>query len=134
MTTPLNAETARVPLLSPATDTGLFVGAILLRLSETLNKRILGAGGLFTPNQILADFEAVTGQKAKINKITFDQMKAGMAPAVAEELTANFQLIDEWYYPGEPEDEVQKSIDLVVEAGLEKPTTWKDFVAKNFKA
>lgn len=117
-------------------DTGLFVGAILLQLAGTLNKRILGAGGLVTPNQIIADFESATGQKATIKSITYDQAKAGLAsrgPNVAEELTANWQLMDDWYYAGEPEDEVQKSIDLVVKAGLEKPTTWKEFVTKHFK-
>jgi hypothetical protein len=108
----------------------------LLQLTETLNKRILGAGGLVTPKQAVADFESATGQKATIRSISYEQSKAGLASRgaeAAEELTANFQLMDDWYYAGEPEDGVQKSIDLVVKAGLEKPTTWKEFVTKNFK-
>jgi hypothetical protein len=132
----LNPDTAKIPLFSPASDTGLFVGAILLQLEETLNKRILGAGGLVTVNQVVADFEATTGKKATVSPMSFDDFKAGMESRGADaaaELTANFQLIDDWYYAGEPEDGVQKSIDLVVKAGLEKPTTWKEFVHKNFK-
>ena len=50
-------------------------------------------------------------------------------------VTTNFELvISPGYYAGEPGDAVDKSIDLVAKSGLRKPTSWKDYAAKNFKA
>merc|ERR1712115_14731 len=43
-TTPFNLDT-KVPLYDPAADTGTYVAAILLKLDETLNKRVLGSAG-----------------------------------------------------------------------------------------
>ena len=122
-----------MPMINIADDAGTFVAASLLQMSETLDKSILAAGAVITPNQVVEDFKAATGKEAKLVPITYDQFKGFLPPPVAEELTENMKLIEDWYYAGEPKDGVQKSIDLVAKAGLKKPTTWKEFVAKNFQ-
>jgi hypothetical protein len=64
-----------------------------------------------------------------------DMFKSFLPPAQADELAANFELMeDPGYYVGEPADAVDKSIKLVTKtAGLGKPTTWKEYVKTHFK-
>jgi uncharacterized protein YbjT (DUF2867 family) len=133
-TTPFNKDT-KVPLYAPASDTGLFVAAILLKQDETLNKRVQGASGYITPEQLIKQFSEVTGVEAQYYHLTWDEYKANMPPAAAEELAANFQLVVDYdYYVGEPADAVDKSVELVKSAGLNAPTSWADFVKKNYKS
>jgi uncharacterized protein YbjT (DUF2867 family) len=133
-TSPFPPETTKVPLYSPADDTGTFVAAALLLPDETLNKRILGCAGYITPNQIVKDFTEATGIEAGFKQLTWDEFKANLPPVAAEELTANFKLVVDFdYYVGEPEDGVDKSLDLVKRAGLKAPMTWKEYAKKNWQ-
>jgi nucleoside-diphosphate-sugar epimerase len=133
-TSPFPPETTQLPLYSPAEDTGTFVAAALLLLDETLNKRILGTAGYITPNQIVKDFKEATGVEAGIKQLTWEQFHDALPPVSADELTGNFKLVvDFGYYVGEPEDGVEKSLDLVKRAGLKAPVTWKEFAKKNWK-
>jgi hypothetical protein len=129
------AHDLKVPLHDPASDTGLFVAAILLNPQKTLNTRFLGASGYFTVDQLVEGFKVATGYKAKLNTLPIDTWASFLPEAVRDELKGNFELvISPGYYAGEPGDAVDKSIDLVAKSGLRKPTSWKDYVAKNFKA
>jgi uncharacterized protein YbjT (DUF2867 family) len=134
-TVPFNPDKTKVPMLSPAEDIGRFVGAVLLDLPGTLNKRVLASSGYVTPNQAAAVFAEATGEKAGTMQITMDQFKSYLPPASAEELGGNMQLIeDPGYYVGEPSDALDWSIGLVAQhEGLGKLVTWKDYVTKNFK-
>ncbi|KIW02849.1 uncharacterized protein PV09_05904 [Verruconis gallopava] len=132
-TTPFNRDT-KVPLYNPGEDTGTFVAAILLLGDETLNKRVLGSAPYITPEQMVKDFNDATGLSAEFMQISWDQFKAALPPAAAEELTGNFKLVVDFdYYVGEPADGVEKSIDLVKRAGLKPPMTWGEYVKKNWK-
>jgi hypothetical protein len=133
LATPLNPKT-KMDMIDIVADAGLFVAASLLLLPDTLNKRVLGAGSVITLEQLVEDFKAATGKDAQLVTIPYDKFKSFLPPPVADELVANMQLIDDpGYYIGEPADGVEQSIDLVVKAGLRKPNTWKEFVAKNFQ-
>jgi hypothetical protein len=126
--------TTKIPIIDIASDTGLFVSAVLLNLEQTLNKRILGSSGYYEAGQIVRDFEQASGKKAIFNQITYEQFRSFLPAPVADELTGNFQLIeDPGYYAGEPASAVDDSINLVTRAGLRKPTSWADFVSQNFK-
>ena len=133
-TTPFNLDT-KVPLYDPAADTGTYVAAILLKLDETLNKRVLGSAGYITTEQLIKQFTEVTGVEADYMHLTWDQFKANMPPAAAEELAGNFQLVVDYdYYIGEPADAVDKSLELVKSVdGVKAPTTWAEYVKKNYK-
>jgi hypothetical protein len=121
-------------LIDIVADAGSFVAASLLQLSESLNKRVLGTSGVITPKQMVEEFKAVTGKDAKFVHLTYDQFKGFLPPAAAEELVGTMQLIeDPGYYVGEPAGAIQESIDFVAKAGLSKPITWKEFVAKHFQ-
>lgn len=133
MTTPIDPK-SQMPMVDIVEDAGLFVAASLLQLPETLNKRVLGYGEIITPEQIVEDFKAATGKDAKLVHISYDTFKSFLPPPVADELTENMRLIESpGYYVGEPASAVQESIDLVAKAGLHKPTTWKEYVAKHFE-
>merc|ERR1711981_688048 len=122
-TTPFNLDT-KVPLYDPAADTGTYVAAILLKLDETLNKRVLGSAGYITLEKMIKEFTEVTGVEAEYMHLTWDQFKANLPPPAAEELAGNFQLVVDYdYYVGEPADGVEKSLELVKGAGLKAPTT-----------
>jgi NmrA-like family len=134
-TVPFSPSNTKMPACAPAEDAGLFIAAILLHGKDTLGKRVLGASGWISADEMVKGFSEVTGHKAKSNQITFKQFHDFMPPAAADELTGNFQLIeDPGYFVGEPADALDKSIELVTSAGLRKPTSWNDFVKKHFKA
>ncbi|RMZ83058.1 hypothetical protein DV738_g1338, partial [Chaetothyriales sp. CBS 135597] len=125
----------KIPLIDPTHDPGLFVAAILLNPEETLNKHIIGSSGYVPTSQIVEDFEAVTGRKAKLNTLPIDEWAALLPEGVRDELTGTFKLIeDPGYFAGEPADAVDKGLELLARSGLPKPTTWKEYVAKHFKA
>ncbi|RMZ86478.1 hypothetical protein DV736_g6296, partial [Chaetothyriales sp. CBS 134916] len=129
------APNVKIPLIDAAHDTGLFVAAILLNLQETLNRRILGTSGYLTASQLVEDFEAATGQKAKLNTLPIDTWATFLPEGSRDELKGNFQfIVAPGYYAGEPADAVDKSLDLLAVSGLRKPISWKDYVAKHFKA
>jgi len=128
-------ETTQVPFIDAADDTGIWIAAILLNLDSTLNKRVAAAGDVLTPNQMAKAVAEVSGKKASVNKVTWEQYKGFLPPAIAEELTANMQLISDYgYYVGEPADAVEQGKALVEKSGLRKPITWREFVQKNLKA
>ena len=132
---PFDPKTTRLPLFDAADDTGLFVSAILLHGSATIGKRILAATGYFTPDEIAGTYSEVTGIKTVTNQITWKQFRDALPPPVADEIMANFQLVESpGYYVGEPTDALDKSIELVTSAGLRKPTSWKTYAEKNTKA
>jgi hypothetical protein len=121
-------------LIDIVSDAGLFVSAILLRPEETLGKRIAASGGIFSGQQLVDDFNEVTGNKAAYVAIDYKTWGSFLPEAVREDLVGNFRLIGEYgYYVGEPVDTVEQSHKLVAEAGLRKPVAWKEFVAKSFK-
>jgi uncharacterized protein YbjT (DUF2867 family) len=131
--TPFNKDT-KIPLYDPASDTGTFVAAILLKPDETLNKRVQGASPYITPEELIKQYTEVTGVEATYHHLTWDEFKANLPPAAAEELAANFQLLVDFdYYVGEPADAVEKSLELVKSAGLKAPVNWAEFVKKNYK-
>ncbi|KAI9838861.1 MAG: hypothetical protein M1819_004068 [Sarea resinae] len=133
--------TTPVPLLSPGTDTGLFVSSLLSHYPATLGTSILGASGWYTPAQIVDTITAVSGQKCTYTQLSEAQLKAGlmaqgqagaggggMSEEKAEEIVENFRLVTEWGYfgPGGKEG-VEDSIKLLDT----KPTTFKQFVERN---
>jgi hypothetical protein len=104
---------------------GRFVKAALKHYPSTLGRRILAATDYYTPARLVAEFSEVTGHKAQAVQIPADTFKSSLPPPVAQEILENILLLeDPGYFGGE---------DLGPSKGLldEKPTDWKDFVAKN---
>lgn len=131
-TTPLKADTAKIPLFDPASDTGLFVAAQLLQGKASLGKRILGSSGYVTPNEAAAIYSKITRNKAAINTIPLEVFKGFLPPAAAEDLAGNMQLVNEpGYYVGEPAGALEDSIKQVEEAGLPGLMTWEKYVVKH---
>lgn len=132
--TPFPPDSTRIPLFDPASDTGLFVAASLLLSDETLNRRVLAAGGYVTPNEVASIVTEITGKPVIVKSITFEQFHGFLPPPVADELTGNFELVvDPGYYVGEPADALDKSIALVAKAGLRKPVSLKDYIQKQIE-
>jgi len=135
LTLPFPPETTKVPLYSPADDTGTFVAAALLLPEETLNQRIAGCAGYISPAQMVKDFTEATGEEASYKELTWEQFHTALPPPAADELTGNFKLVvDFGYFVGESEDFVERSLALVKKAGLKAPVTYKEYAKANFKA
>jgi hypothetical protein len=133
-TTGWDPSTTQIPFIDVVADTGLYIAAILLNLPSTLNKRIAAAGDVLSPNKLAEAVASKSGKEAKANQVSWETFKGFLPPAIAEELTANMELIVEpGYYVGEPADAVQKGHELIAKSGLRKPHTWKDFVEQNLK-
>jgi hypothetical protein len=122
--------TTPIPLLDAVADSGLYINAILLNLEATLNKRIAACGGFFTPEQIVKDYEAVTGNKVQLNAgIGYEAWSQFLPAIMREELIGNFQLIESpGYYVGEPADTVDQGYELLAKSGLRKPHTFKEYL------
>ncbi|KAL1615331.1 hypothetical protein SLS54_009112 [Diplodia seriata] len=123
---PVSAK-ARFPLVDIAEDTGKFVKAIIKNRDKLLGGQVYGAADYYTPEQILAEYEEVTGKKTRFVQVSNEQYKGFLPEKIAEEMLENHLFIeDPGYYNG---------ADLKDSLGLleEKPVTWKEFVAKSFK-
>ncbi|GME32830.1 NmrA-like protein [Neofusicoccum parvum] len=120
------SEKARFPLVDIAEDTGKFVKAIIKNREKLLGAQVFGAAGYYTPSQILADYEEATGKKTRFVQVSNEQYKKFLPDPIAEEMLENHLFVeDPGYYNGASLDE---SLGLLEE----KPTSWKDFVAKTF--
>lgn len=124
----------KLPMIDIGNDAGLFVAAILLNLPDTLGKRVAASGGYITPDEAVKTFSEVTGKKAVYNQLPWDLWSSFLPPKAKEEMTANWHLNENpGYFGGEPVDAVEQGQALVAKAGLRKPSSWKEFVAANFK-
>lgn len=105
--------------------TGKFVKAAITHYPETEGRRILAAMDYYTAPQIIKEFTEVTGLKAEVVRVPGETFKSFIPAPMAEELLENMLLLeDPGYYGGES---LAPSLALLDE----KPTSWKDFVAKN---
>ncbi|KAF4969843.1 hypothetical protein FSARC_3001 [Fusarium sarcochroum] len=122
---PVDGDKAKVPLFDVNSDTGKFVKAAIKHFPSTLNKRIYAASDYYSPNQMLAEFNEVTGKSATFYQAPPDVFKTFLPQPIAEEMTENMLLLeDPGYYGGA---DLKESLSLLDE----KPTTWKEFVEKN---
>ncbi|OAP55331.1 hypothetical protein AYL99_10304 [Fonsecaea erecta] len=124
---------APMPLFDADADTGKFVKAILLHHDRVLGARIYGATAYYTPQQIIADFQAVKardgqgGAARQVPEEAFKKVLAskGLPEPFQDEMLENMLLMPQFgYYGGADLAESQAILD-------EPLTTWKDFVARS---
>ncbi|KIW74256.1 hypothetical protein Z517_12196 [Fonsecaea pedrosoi CBS 271.37] len=123
-----------IPLFDAEHDTGKFVKAILVHRDDgVLGRRIYGATAYYTPEQILAEFQAVKtrdgqgGAARHVPEEAFKKVLAakGMPEPIQDEMLQNMLLMPQFGYYGGAD--LAKS-----HAILDEPlTTWKDFVARS---
>lgn len=117
---PVDGEKTRIPMLDSARDIGKYVKAALKQSPS--GKRILASPAYITPNQVIADFQEVTGHSAVYTRVPSEVYKARIPEPVAQELLENMLMLeDPGYYAGADLAESQELLD-------EKPATWKEFV------
>lgn len=91
-----------------------------------LGKQIFGAADYYTPEQILAEYEEVTGKKTRFVQVSNEQYKKFLPEPIAEEMLENHLFIeDPGYYDG-------ASLDGSLGLLEEKLVSWKEFVGRNF--
>ncbi|KAI5919192.1 hypothetical protein F4810DRAFT_688749 [Camillea tinctor] len=121
-------EKAKFPLIDIESDIGKYVVAAMRSRSKVLGKQILAAADYYPPTRIISEFEEATGLKGRFVSIDAETYKSFLPGPMAEEMLENHLFIEEpGYYAGRS---LQESLDLLAEVDL-KPTTWKDFLAKN---
>lgn len=107
---------------------GKYAVAVMRNRSEVLDKQILAAADYYTPTQIISEFEEVTGHRGRFVQLDAETYKGFLPEPMAEEMLENHLFIDDpGYFAGRS---LQESLDLLAGIGL-KPTTWKEFLAKN---
>ncbi|ETI20211.1 hypothetical protein G647_08245 [Cladophialophora carrionii CBS 160.54] len=121
-----------IPLFDTEHDTGKFVKAILLNREKVLGQRIYGATDYYTPEQIIADFQAVKtkdgqgGAAKQVPEPAFKKILAGkgLPEPFQDEMLENMLLMPQFGYYGGADLKASHSI-------LNEPlTTWKEYVAK----
>ncbi|KAF4307346.1 NmrA-like protein [Botryosphaeria dothidea] len=117
---------AKFPLVDIAEDTGKFVKAIIKDREKMLGKQIFGAADYYTPEQILTEYEEVSGKKTRFVQVSNEQYKKFLPEPIAEEMLENHLFIeDPGYYDG-------ASLDGSLGLLEERPVSWKEFVGRNF--
>ncbi|KAH7371474.1 NmrA family transcriptional regulator [Cadophora sp. MPI-SDFR-AT-0126] len=120
---PVSQDT-KFPLFDATADTGKFVKAIIRNREKLLGKYVLGATAYYTPEQIVADFSAVTGKIANFVKLTAEQYTTVLPPMLAKALLESHLFIESpGYFKGES---LAQSLAILEE----KPVTWKEFVRR----
>ncbi|OJJ36080.1 hypothetical protein ASPWEDRAFT_41314 [Aspergillus wentii DTO 134E9] len=122
------SSTAKFPLIDISEDIGKFVVAAIKKRSELIGAQILAAADYYTPAEILAEFEAVTGHKTRYVQVDSETYKGFMPPPIADEMLENHLFIDNpGYYNNRSLDETKS---LLASVGL-KATTWREYLEKN---
>lgn len=97
-----------IPLLDTEADTGKFVKGILMHRDQVLGARIYGATDYYTPEQIIADFQAVKPEDGKgggarqIPEELFKKILGGkgMPEPIQQEMLENMLLMPQFGYFG----------------------------------
>ena len=97
-----------IPLFDTEADTGKFVKGILLHREKVLGARIYGATDYYTPEQIIADFQAVkpeAGKGGAAREIPAEMFKKilgakGLPEPVQDEVLENMLLMPQFGYYG----------------------------------
>ncbi|KAL8709166.1 MAG: hypothetical protein Q9220_006046 [cf. Caloplaca sp. 1 TL-2023] len=96
----------KIPLFAAADDAGKFVAGILLNQPALLGKDIYGATGWFTPTEIVAAIEKVTGRKTTFNELPDKVFESFLPKAIGEELMETFMLVRDYAYYGPGGDKI----------------------------
>ncbi|KAI9681821.1 MAG: hypothetical protein M1829_000566 [Trizodia sp. TS-e1964] len=122
-----------IPLFDAEDDTGKFVKAILTHRASTLNKNIHAATAYYSAAQVVEEFKEVKVEEAakgaKFVQVPAEAFKdslkqAGMSARAQEEMLQNMQFMTDYGYFG------KASLDESLAILDEKPTTWKEYVAR----
>ena len=107
---------------------GKYVAAALKSRSDVLGSQILAAADYYSPSQILAEFEEVTGKKTQFVQVDSDTYKSFIPGPMGEEMLENHLFIENpGYYNGKS---LKESNDLLKKHGYQ-PTSWKEFLEKS---
>lgn len=119
------APDSKLPLYEVNNDTGKFVAGILAQAESLSGKRVFAATGWYTPTEMMATIEKVSGKKVTFSSLPDQVYEGFLPPAVAKELMETFAFMREFpYYGPGSEEGLAESLKIVTE----KPTTWEEFV------
>lgn len=94
------APDTKVPLYEVGKDTGKFVAGILAQPEKPSGKQFFGATGWYTPTEMVAAIEKVSGEKVTFSSVPDQVYEGFLPPAIAKELTETFVFIREYAYYG----------------------------------
>ena len=96
----------------------------LKRPKDFNGKQILAATDYYDVERIIADFKEATGKTITFFQITPEKYSSFLPEAIAQEMLENHLFVESpGYYNG-------VSLAETLEALEDKPTSWKDYVAK----
>lgn len=105
---PFPTDKAVIPLLHTQEDTGKFVKGILKNRDQLLGKRIYAAERYYSTEEMAREFESVkpeAGKGAQAVELPVEAFRGilqqgGMRPEIAEELSQNFEVMNQAGYFG----------------------------------
>lgn len=103
---PFPTDKPVIPLLHTQEDTGKYVKGILKNRDQLLGKRIYAAERYYSAEEMVREFEAVkpeAGKGAQAVQLPVEAFrgilqKGGMTPDIAEELSQNFEVMNQAGY------------------------------------
>ncbi|KIS68287.1 uncharacterized protein UMAG_11107 [Mycosarcoma maydis] len=112
----------RVPLLDAAADTGKWVASIF-ESGAAANGKTVQAVSFWTDLQSFSsDLGSALGKKVTYNHVTADVYKSSLPETVADELTDNMKLVDQYNYYGKDTEKAQPESDALLLKELELAT------------
>lgn len=122
---PEGTAKAKVPLFDPVADTGNYVKIAIKGFPDRVGSRIHAAVRYYTVDEIVDEWQEVTGKTLKFVQLPHDTWKSYLPAPVAQELLENMLLLaDVGYYAGADLAETNKLLD-------EPATTWRQYVEAN---
>jgi hypothetical protein len=149
---PIPTNEKVIPLLWAEEDTGKFVKGILKHRDQLLGKRVLGAAGYYSMEDMIQDFQEVkleAGKGARAVQLTPEMYRgmlsqAGLPAFAVEELSENFEMLAQCGYFDKANVEDHHAVSaflcqnplwtlkLIIAQILDEPvTTWREFIAQS---
>ena len=95
------APDSKIPLFEESRDTGKF----LAQNEKPSGKRVFGATGWYTPTEMMAAVEKVSGQKATFKSVPTHVFAGFLPPPLAKEIPETFDFIKDYHYYGSGAEE-----------------------------
>lgn len=120
------SPSARVPMIDIRADTGKWVAGILEAGASANGKKVQGVSFWTDMQSFTAELGKALNENVAYNNVPADVFKGFLPEAIAEELTENMKLIDQYSYYGKDSEKQQPESDkfLLKDAKLATINSW----------
>lgn len=113
ITLPIDPST-RIPFIDAVADTGKWVASIFEAGAAANGKKVQAVSFWSDMQSFSSDLGSALGKKVTYNNVPADVFKSFLPAAVADELTENMKLIDQYSYYGKDSEKAQPESDALL--------------------